>query len=96
MFWSRVFLPFALGYFVSQLFRSVNAVVSADLIDELAIDAAVLGTSNHDWRYEGGQRLHGFGFLKPHGPEPFVSGNQLNWRARASALFRPGKLSGRL
>ncbi|TDI42380.1 MAG: MFS transporter [Acidobacteria bacterium] len=43
MFWSRVFLPFALGYFVSQLFRSVNAVVSADLIAELAIDAWTVG-----------------------------------------------------
>ena len=43
MFWSRVFLPFALGYFVSQLFRSVNAVVSADLITELAIDAWTVG-----------------------------------------------------
>jgi len=43
MFWSRVFLPFAVGYFISQLFRSVNAVVSTDLTRELALDAWTVG-----------------------------------------------------
>ena len=43
MFWSRIFLPFALGYFLSQLVRSVNAVVSADLVAELGIDAWTVG-----------------------------------------------------
>lgn len=42
-FASRIFLPFALGYFLSQLLRSVNAVVSADLIDELSLDAWTVG-----------------------------------------------------
>ena len=27
----RLFLPFALGYFVSYLFRTVNAVIASDL-----------------------------------------------------------------
>ncbi len=43
MFLRRVFLPFAVGYFLSQWFRSVNAVVSADLIRELSLDAWTVG-----------------------------------------------------
>lgn len=43
MFFLRVFIPFALGYFTSQLFRSVLAVVSADLIRELSLDAWTVG-----------------------------------------------------
>jgi MFS family permease len=43
MFLRRVFLPFAVGYFLSQWFRSVMAVVSADLIRELSLDAWTVG-----------------------------------------------------
>jgi MFS family permease len=43
MFFRRVFLPFAVGYFLSQWFRSVNAVVSADLIRDLSLDAWTVG-----------------------------------------------------
>jgi MFS family permease len=43
MFLRRVFLPFAVGYFLSQWFRSVNAVVSADLIRDLSLDAWTVG-----------------------------------------------------
>ncbi len=43
MFVSRVFIPFALGYFISQLFRAVNAVVSTDLVQELSLDAWTVG-----------------------------------------------------
>jgi MFS family permease len=39
----RVFGPFALGYFLSYLFRTVNAVIGPDLVAELSIDAAGLG-----------------------------------------------------
>ena len=28
----RVFLPFALGYFISYFFRNVNAIIEADLV----------------------------------------------------------------
>jgi MFS family permease len=38
-----VFLPFASGYFLSYLYRSVNAVISADLIDEFGLSANALG-----------------------------------------------------
>jgi len=39
----RLFLPFALGYFVSYLFRTVNAVIAPDLVADLHLTAADLG-----------------------------------------------------
>ena len=39
----RVYLPFALAYFLSYLYRTVNAVISVDLTEDLALNAADLG-----------------------------------------------------
>lgn len=39
----RVFVPFALGYFLSYVFRVVNAVIAPDLVADLALDAGALG-----------------------------------------------------
>ncbi len=39
----RVFLPFAFGYFLSYLFRVVNAVIGPDLVFDLDLSAADLG-----------------------------------------------------
>lgn len=39
----RILLPFAAGYFLSYLFRSVNAVIAPELIDAMALDATALG-----------------------------------------------------
>lgn len=39
----RVFLPFALGYFLSYLYRTVNAVIAPDLVRDLGLDSANLG-----------------------------------------------------
>ena len=39
----RVFVPFALGFFLSYLFRVVNAVIAPDLVAELGLTAADLG-----------------------------------------------------
>lgn len=39
----RVFLPFALGYFLSYLYRVVNAVIAPDLVTDIGLDAATLG-----------------------------------------------------
>jgi MFS family permease len=57
MFFRRAFLPFAVGYFLSQWFRSVNAVVSADLIRELSLDAWTVGllTSSYFLAFSIGQ-----------------------------------------
>lgn len=39
----RVFLPFALGYFLSFLFRSINAVVGPRLVAEFGLPPEALG-----------------------------------------------------
>ena len=39
----RVFLPFAAGYFLSYLYRTINAVLSPYLATELRLDASALG-----------------------------------------------------
>jgi MFS family permease len=38
-----VFLPFAAGYYLSYLFRVVNAVVAKSLVDDFSLDACQLG-----------------------------------------------------
>jgi predicted MFS family arabinose efflux permease len=38
-----VFLPFAAGYFLSYVFRTVNAVISPNLVSEFGLSAASLG-----------------------------------------------------
>ncbi|MEG3618170.1 MFS transporter [Magnetovibrio sp. PR-2] len=39
----RVFVPFALGYFLSYLYRVVNAVIAPDLVADLGLGASALG-----------------------------------------------------
>jgi len=41
--WVRVFLPFAAGYYLSYLLRTVNAVIAPELSRELSLSAADLG-----------------------------------------------------
>lgn len=41
--WATLFLPFALGYYLSYLLRTVNAVISPDLTTELSLSASELG-----------------------------------------------------
>lgn len=39
----RVFVPFAFAYFLSYLFRTINAVIAPDLVRDIGLDASVLG-----------------------------------------------------
>jgi predicted MFS family arabinose efflux permease len=39
----RLFLPFSLGYFLSYLYRTVNAVIAPDLARDIGVDPASLG-----------------------------------------------------
>jgi predicted MFS family arabinose efflux permease len=39
----RVFLPFALGYFLSYVYRMVNAVLAPNLVNDLGLEPAALG-----------------------------------------------------
>lgn len=41
--WRILFLPFAAGYFLSYLFRTVNAIIGPVLMRELGVDDAALG-----------------------------------------------------
>ena len=43
MILARVFVPFACGYFLSYLYRVINAVIAPDLVAGLKLDAAELG-----------------------------------------------------
>jgi len=40
---ARVFVPFAFAYFLSYLFRAVNAVIAPDLVADVGLDAGTLG-----------------------------------------------------
>ncbi len=42
-FWVRVFVPFAFGYFVSWLLRSVTAIIAPDLVRDLGLSALGVG-----------------------------------------------------
>ncbi len=42
-FWVRVFVPFALGYFISWLLRSVTAIIAPDLVRDLGLSAFGVG-----------------------------------------------------
>ncbi len=65
----RIFLPFALGYFLSYLYRTVNAVIGPTLVDELGLSAGGLGllTSAYFIAFAAAQLPVGF-FLDSHGP----------------------------
>ncbi len=43
LFLLRIFVPFAAGYFISYLFRVVNAVISPDLVSALSLNPSSLG-----------------------------------------------------
>jgi sugar phosphate permease len=66
---ARVFLPFALGYFFSYFYRSVNAVIGPTLVEELGLSAGELGllTSAYFIAFAAAQLPLGF-FLDSHGP----------------------------
>ena len=39
----RILAPFALGYFFISFYRSINAVITPDLVRDIGLDAAGLG-----------------------------------------------------
>src|SRR5512139_1324459 len=39
----RVFIPFAAGYFLSYLYRTVNAVIAPNLITDVGVGPSALG-----------------------------------------------------
>lgn len=43
MIYLRIFIPFGLGYLLSYLYRTVNAMIAPDLVRDLGLDPASLG-----------------------------------------------------
>ena len=69
-----VLLPFAAGYYLSYLFRTINALIAADLAAELGLSAADLGllTSIYFLVFAAAQIPFGI-LLDRHGPRSLQS-----------------------
>ena len=82
-----VFLPFAAGYYLSYLFRSINALISGQLTSDLALGAADLGllTSVYFLTFAAAQIPIGV-LLDRHGPRRIQSALLLI-AAAGAALF---------
>ena len=87
----RVFLPFTAAFFLSYLFRSINALISSELSSELTLDAADLGflTSVYFLTFAALQLPVGI-WLDRFGPRR-VQGALLLFAAAGAALFSVSK-----
>jgi MFS family permease len=70
-----VLLPFAAGYYLSYLFRTINALIAADLTADLSLSAADLGllTSVYFLVFAAAQIPFGI-MLDRHGPRTLMAG----------------------
>ena len=93
---ARIFLLFAAGYFLSYLFRTVNAVLAPDLVAAFALSAADLGlmTALYFLSFAGMQPALGI-LLDRHGPRR-VQGVLLLFAAAGAALFAAAESRGAL
>ncbi len=94
--WMTVFLPFALGYYLSYLLRTVNAVISPALTSELGLSAAELGllTSAYFLTFGAAQIPLGIA-LDRYGPKR-VEGGLLLLTALGAMAFATGGSLGEL
>lgn len=94
--WLGVFLPFAAGYYLSYLLRTVNAVIAPELARELALTAADLGllTSAYLLTFAAFQIPLGL-LLDRHGPRKVEAG-LLALAAAGTLLFALGTSAGQL
>lgn len=91
----RVFIPFALGYFLSYLFRTVNAVIAPDLVRDIGVDPASLGllTSAYFLAFAAFQLPLGV-LLDRYGPRRVEAGLLLFAAAGAYTFARAESLAG--
>lgn len=91
----RVFCPFAFGYFLSYLYRAVNAVIAPDLVRDLALEPASLGllTSTYFLAFAAFQLPLGL-LLDRFGARRVEAGLLLFAAAGALVFSRAGSLSG--
>ncbi|MDP1652923.1 MAG: MFS transporter [Rhodocyclaceae bacterium] len=89
--WTRIFAPFAAGYFLSYLLRNANAVISPELTHDLGLSAADLGllTSAYLLTFGAFQLPLGI-LLDRYGPRRVESGLLLICAA-GTALFALGE-----
>src|SRR5437660_3535862 len=87
----RVFLPFTAAFFLSYLFRTINALISSELSSDLALDAADLGflTSVYFLTFAALQLPVGI-WLDRYGPRR-VEGALLVFAAAGAMLFSLSK-----
>lgn len=94
--WVTLFLPFALGYYLSYLLRTVNAVISPDLTRDLALSAADLGLLTSAYFLTFGMAQIPLGIaLDRYGPKR-VEGFLLLLAAIGAAAFALGETLGQL
>ena len=90
-----VLLPFAAGYYLSYLFRTINALIAADLTAELGLSAADLGllTSIYFLVFAAAQMPFGV-LLDRHGPRTLPKRSAAAGQRRRAGV-RAGRRSGR-
>lgn len=90
----RIFIPFALGYFLSYLYRTVNAVLAPDLVRDLGLDPAGLGllTSAYFLAFAAAQLPLGI-LLDRYGPRRVEAGLLLFAAAGALLFARAATLT---
>ena len=91
----KVFLPFALGYFLSYLYRVINAVLAPDLASDLGVDPSGLGllTAVYFITFAAAQLPLGI-LLDRFGPRRIEAGLLLLAAAGAFMFARAGTLTG--
>lgn len=90
LLWLRVFAPFALGYYVSYLYRTVNAVIAPALTRELGLSAADLGLLTSAYFLAFGAFQIPLGMLLDRYGARRVEAALLLFAAAGSALFAAG------
>jgi len=95
IFW-RVTLPFLAGYFISYLYRSVNAIIGPEIARELGLDSAGLGllTAIYFFAFAAFQLPLGI-LLDRYGPRR-VNGTMLLVAAAGGAWFALGDSAAQL
>ena len=85
--WLRVFLPFAVGYYLSYLLRNVNAVIAPDLRHEFHLDSADLGLMTSAYLFAFGSFQLPLGILLDRYGARRVEATLLLLAALGTALF---------
>jgi MFS family permease len=84
---ARIFLPFAAGYFLSYLYRSVNALIGGDLARDLDLGASELGLLTAAYFFAFGAFQLPLGLLLDRYPPARINAALLVFAGAGAALF---------